>query len=81
MKRSLLDKKKHNLMVLEKKLQAYAKVREVINSLAAELKDDPYALEALIGIDRSIFNQMRFMQLGHMRLKQEVVELEKQQQQ
>jgi len=80
MRRSLLDKKKHSLMVLEKKLQAYARVREVINSLAAEFRDDPYALEALLSIDRSIFNQMRFMQLGHMRLRQQIEELERQQQ-
>ena len=80
MKRSLLDKKKHDLMILERKLQAYARVREVINSLAAEFRDDPYALEALLSIDRSIFYQMRMMQQGYVKLKENIEKMEKQQQ-
>ena len=64
MKRSKLDRLVAQREVLVRKIKAYERVRQAINALAAELKDDPYALEALNAIDRTIFNQLQFMYLG-----------------
>jgi len=63
-KRSKLDRLVAQREVLVRKIKAYERVRQAINALAAELKDDPYALEALNAIDRTIFNQLQFMYLG-----------------
>jgi hypothetical protein len=41
-----------------------------------ELKDDPYALEALNAIDRTIFTQLQFMYMGLERLNDEIKRLQ-----
>ena len=64
MKRSRLDILQHQKNVLEHKIAAYERVRKIIANLAFELKDDPYALEALNAIDLTIFNQLKFMYAG-----------------
>jgi len=52
-------------------------VREALRSLADELKDDPYALEALNGIDNTVFNQLQMMYLGLKRLETSIKALER----
>jgi len=64
MKRSEYDKLLHQKEVLERKIAAYERVRKAIADLVHELKDDYYALEALNAIDRTIFNQLKFMYTG-----------------
>lgn len=75
MKRSELDKKLHDLQVLELKIASYERVRRAIRELAEEFRDDIYALEALNAIDKCMFNWLKFMYLGRSRLKEEVEEL------
>jgi hypothetical protein len=75
-KRSKLDKLVAQREILMRKIKAYEHVRQVINSLATELKGDPYALEALNAIDRTIFNQLRMMYLGLERLNDEIKRLQ-----
>jgi hypothetical protein len=76
MKRSQLDILLHQKQVLEHKIAAYERVRKVIANLAFELKDDPYALEALNAIDLTIFNQLKFMYLGLRNLNDKLRRLE-----
>jgi hypothetical protein len=75
MKRSKLDKLVAQREILVRKIKAYERVRQTINSLVAELKDDPYALEALNAIDRTIFTQLRFMYLGLETLNNKIKQL------
>jgi len=76
MKRSKLDILLHKREVLLRKIQAYERVRRAINELAEGLRDDPYALEALNAIDRTVFNQMQMMYVGLKRLEDEIEELQ-----
>jgi hypothetical protein len=76
MKKSQYDKLIHQKEVLEHKIAAYERVRKAISDLVYELKDDAYALEALNAIDRTIFNQLRFMYLGLETLKDKLKRLE-----
>ena len=77
MKRSQYEKLIHQKEVLERKIAAYERVRRAISNLVYELKDDAYALEALNAIDRTIFNQLRFMYAGLEALKNKIKEVEK----
>jgi hypothetical protein len=76
MKKSQYDKLIHQKEVLEHKIAAYERVRKAISDLVYELKDDAYALEALNAIDRTIFNQLRFMYMGLETLKDKLKRLE-----
>ena len=77
MKRSKLDILLHKREVLFRKIKAYERVREALRGLADELKDDPYALEALNGIDNTVFNQLQMMYLGLKRLETSIKALER----
>jgi len=77
MKRSKLDKLLHEAEVLEKKIVAFHKVRRRIAQLSDEMKDDPYCLEALLSIDKNIFNMLVFMQRGLVRLRESIKRLER----
>jgi len=74
MKRSELDKLKHQAEVLQRKIVAYERVRKEINDLAFKLINDVYALEALNAVDRTIFNQLQFMKQGLKRLEEKLKE-------
>jgi hypothetical protein len=74
MKRSELDKLRHQAEVLQRKIVAYERVRKEINDLAFKLINDVYALEALNAIDRTIFNQLQFMKHGLKKLEQKLKE-------
>jgi hypothetical protein len=73
-----IERVKHNMEILERKMFAYGKVREAINSLAKEYAYDPYVLEVLLAIDKTIFRQMQFVVEGLERLKRKYSELTKQ---
>jgi len=77
MKRSKVDKIKHDMEVLEKKIMAYETVRRRINDLAKEYVGDYYVLEALESIDRTVFNMLRMMYTGMEILKRKLAEAEK----
>jgi hypothetical protein len=72
-----LERVKHNIEILERKMFAYGKVREAINNLAKEYAYDPYVLEVLLAIDKTIFRQMQFVAEGLERLKRRYSELAK----
>jgi hypothetical protein len=74
--KSKIDRKRHDMAVLERKIYAYERVREAISNLAYEMRDDAYALEALNSIDRTIFAQLQFMYAGLMRLRDELKKLQ-----
>jgi len=74
MKRSELDKLRHQAEVLQRKIVAYERVRKEINDLAFKLINDVYALEALNAIDRTIFNQLQFMKHGLKKLEEKLKE-------
>ena len=76
MKRSKLDSLIARREILMRKISAYERVRQAVNALARELKDDPYALEALNAIDRTIFTQLQFMYMGLERLNDEIKRLQ-----
>ena len=76
MKRSKLDSLIARREILVRKINAYERVKHAINQLAMELKNDPYALEALNAIDRTIFTQLQFMYLGLERLNDEIRRLQ-----
>ncbi len=77
MKRSKIDKIKHDMDVLQRKIQAYETVRRRINDLAKEFVGDYYILEALESIDRTVFNMIRMMYVGLEILKRKLAEAEK----
>jgi hypothetical protein len=77
MKRSKIDKIKHDMDVLQRKIQAYETVRRRINDLAKEYVGDYYILEALESIDRTVFNMIRMMYVGLEILKRKLAEAEK----
>jgi hypothetical protein len=76
-KRSKIDKIKHDMDVLQRKIQAYETVRRRINDLAKEYIGDYYILEALEAIDRTVFNMIRMMYIGLEVLKHKLAEAEK----
>jgi hypothetical protein len=76
MKRSKLDKLVAQREILMRKIKAYERVRQTISDLVYELKDDPYALEALNSIDRTVFTQLQFMYMGLERLNDEIRRLQ-----
>jgi hypothetical protein len=77
MKRSKIDKIRHDMDVLQRKIQAYETVRRRINDMSKEYVGDYYILEALNAIDRTIFNQLRVMYTGLEMLKRKLAEAEK----
>ena len=77
MKRSKIDKIRHDMDVLQRKIQAYETVRKRINDLAKEYVGDYYILEALEAIDRTVFNMIRMMYIGLEVLKHKLAEAEK----
>jgi len=76
-KRSKIDKIRHDMDVLQRKIQAYETVRKRINDLAKEYVGDYYILEALEAIDRTVFNMIRMMYIGLEVLKHKLAEAEK----
>ncbi len=78
MKRSLYEKKLYELQLLEKKIAALQKIRERVNELAYEFKDDVYALELLSALDRTLFQWLKAMMEGRMRLERRIKQMESQ---
>jgi len=76
MKRSEMDKLSHEIAVLERKVAAYEKVRRAINELGERFKDDPYCLEALLSVDRTIFNQTLVIYRGLAKLREKMRRLQ-----
>jgi len=76
MKRTEIDRVMHSIYVLERKINAYNRVRRAISELASELRDDPYALEVLLAVDKAIFVQMRVTQQGLNKLRARLSKLE-----
>ncbi len=72
MKKSEYDKTLYELNVLEKKIQALHKLRERINNLAFEFRNDVYALELLLALDKTMFQWLNAMISGREKLKQKL---------
>ena len=75
MKKSYIDRELYELSVLERKVVAYEKVRKAINELGKQFLDDPYCLEALNSVDRSIFHQIAFIQKALIKKREKLRQL------
>jgi prefoldin subunit 5 len=70
LRKSEYDRVLYELNVLEKKIQALQKLRERINNLAFEFRDDVYALELLLALDKTMFHWLNAMMSGREKLRQ-----------